>query len=384
MSQSSLHFTRGHGKQRGHYANRFRTGVSLHSHTLHSKESLNFIYFASRKSALLRAVLRRGESRYRKVHGAELDLNRGWWTPPLAPLDAYQLEAAQITDMGLTPIVSLTDHDTIDAAMSLQAVESSWNVPVSVEWTVPHGPTFFHIGVHNLLPHYANAMMRRLENFTANPDEVTLVELFDEIHANPQTLLVFNHPLWDEKGVGDRVHHMAALDLLSRIVDYIHAFEINGLRPWSENRKVIRFAEELGKPLISGGDRHAVEPNATINLTNAANFAEFVEEIRETGWSNLLILPQYQQPHASRIFHNMLDVFRPYEDHGHGWVNWDDRVFFTLNDGRIDSLAGIWGDCPPAAVGIFAGLMRFAGQPRVRLALRSMAGPFSVDPDPSI
>ena len=46
-------------------APRFRTGVSLHSHTLHSRESLNFIYHAARHSALLRWVLRRGERRYR-------------------------------------------------------------------------------------------------------------------------------------------------------------------------------------------------------------------------------------------------------------------------------------------------------------------------------
>ena len=227
MSQSSLHLTSGHGTQR-QYTARFRTGVSLHSHTLHSKESLNFIYHASRKSALLRKVLRHGERRYRKIHGSELDLNRGWWTPPLAPLDAYRLEAAQIAWMGLHPLVSITDHDTIDAPMSLQAVESSWKVPVSVEWTVPHGPTFFHIGVHNLLPHYANRMMQRLADFTANPDEVTLVELFEEIDANPQTLIVFNHPLWDEKGVGDNVHRATALDLLALIGQYIHAFEING------------------------------------------------------------------------------------------------------------------------------------------------------------
>jgi len=32
--------------------------------------------------------------------------------------------------------------------------------------------------------------------------------------------------------------------------------------------------------LVSGGDRHGVEPNANINLTNATSFTEFVHEIR--------------------------------------------------------------------------------------------------------
>ncbi|MEI9814770.1 MAG: hypothetical protein WDO18_19990 [Acidobacteriota bacterium] len=148
----------------------FRTGVSLHSHTLHSKESLNFIYHASRKSALLRAVLRHGAARYKAIHGIELDLNRGWWTPPLAPLDAVQVEATQIEGLGMTPLISLTDHDDLEAGMSLQAMDASRRVPISVEWSVPFGPTFFHIGVHNILPQHARMVMRCLEEFTANPN----------------------------------------------------------------------------------------------------------------------------------------------------------------------------------------------------------------------
>lgn len=66
--------------------------------------------------------------------------------------------------------------------------------------------------------------------------------------------------------------------------------EINGLRPWRENRAVIAFAEAAAKPVISGGDRHGLEPNANLNLTNAANFAEFADEVR-TGWSDILIMP---------------------------------------------------------------------------------------------
>lgn len=362
-------------------AERFRTGVSLHSHTLHSRESLNFIYHASRKSALLRNVLRHGEQRYRQVHGTDLDLNRGWWTPPLAPLDAYQLEAGQITDMGLDAIVSITDHDTIDAPMGLQAIESGRKVPVSVEWTVPLGPTFFHLGIHNLLPHYARPMMERLAGYTLHPDPETLTELLEEINANPNTLVVFNHPLWDEKGVGADIHRQTAVDFLKEHRERIHAMEINGLRPWSENLKVVRFAEEWSKPIISGGDRHAVEPNATLNLTNATDFAEFAQEIRTDGWSEVLVMPHYHHAHASRIFHNMLDVFRTYEDHGNGWTQWSDRVFFTLDNGVISSLTEIWGDSPPATVGIFASFMRFAGRPRVRLALRSFAAQFATSID---
>ncbi len=77
-------------------AGRFRTGVSLHSHTLHSRESLDFIYQAAKRAPLLSAAIRHGEGVYRRRHGAALDLSRGWWTPPLGPHDAWLLEKSQI------------------------------------------------------------------------------------------------------------------------------------------------------------------------------------------------------------------------------------------------------------------------------------------------
>lgn len=351
----------------------FLTGVSLHSHTLHSRESLDFIYHASRHSALLRHVLKRGEDRYRRIHGTELNLRRGWWTPPLAPSDAFALESAQIEGLDLQSFVSLTDHDDIEAAMSLQAVHPGAHVPVSVEWTVPYRETYFHIGVHNLAPARARMLMAHLAAYTANPDPEVLTELLEELAADPATLIVFNHPLWDEKGVGRDVHDAALLDLLTTRSEFFHAVEINGLRPWSENARVVELGRTCGKPVVSGGDRHALEPNACVNLTNAASFREFAAEVR-AGHSHVLFLPQYQMAHASRIFHNMLDVFRTYENHGRGWKDWGDRVFYARDCGRVESLAQIWGERPPQAVAIFAGFMRFAGQQPVRRALRSIAG----------
>jgi hypothetical protein len=353
---------------------RYRTGISLHSHTLHSHESLDFIYYAARRSALLRHVLRQGEIRYRKLHGMDLDLNRGWWTPPLAPLDAFVLESKQLEDMGLQPFVSLTDHDSIEAPMSLQAVEPDKHIPVSVEWTVPYQGTFFHIGVHNIAPSRARMLMAHLEAYTSAPGEQRLGELLAELDADPATLIIFNHPLWDEKGVGAGVHRAALDHLLRTRGEFFHALEINGLRPWSENKQVIPLAERWNKPVISGGDRHTLEPNATVNLTNAADFREFVSEVRDDLRSQVLILPHYHEAHSSRIFHNMLDVFRTYDNHGCGWKEWADRVFYSKHDGHVQSLAQMWGDRPPQVVGIFAGFMRFAGHQGVRKTLRSLAG----------
>jgi hypothetical protein len=75
--------------------------------------------------------------------------------------------------------------------------------------------------------------------------------------------------------------------------NYLHALELNGLRNWDENRAVRRLAEQWNMLLISGGDRHGVEPNANLNLTNATSFTEFVHEVRREKKSDMLFMPQY-------------------------------------------------------------------------------------------
>jgi len=367
MTSPVIHLQEATGKLPGQY----RTGVSLHSHTLHSKESLNFIYHASRKSALLRTVLKHGAARYRAIHGTDLDLNRGWWTPPLAPLDALHAETSQLEELNLAPMVSLTDHDDIEAGMSLQAMDASRKIPISVEWTVPFGPTFFHLGIHNILAQHARMVMQCLEDYTAEPNPAMLGPLMADLASAPASLIVFNHPLWDEKGVGAGVHRATAAEFLHDHGEFVHAMEMNGLRPWSENKAVMQFAAEWNKPVISGGDRHTLEPNAVINVTNAVTFAEFVQEVRVDRRSEVMIMRHYHEGYASRIFHNMVDVFRTYDDHGRGWKDWADRVFYTVDSGETKSLTQIWGEEPPAAVAIFAGFMRLADRNPMRPVRRT-------------
>ena len=350
----------------------FRTGVSLHSHTLHSRESLEFIYKIARHSSALRWALERGETRYRQHHGVPLVLSRGWWTPPLAPLDAYRVEAAQVESMGLRPVVSLTDHDDIEAPMSLQAVDSERQIPVSVEWTVPFGQTFFHLGLHNLPPRSARCTMEALGDYTRRPDRRQLGDLLSSLDAIPEVLVVFNHPLWDEKGVGSEVHRAAAMDLMRVYGNFLHAIEVNGLRPWRENRAAIRFAQDWEKPAVSGGDRHAVEPNAVLNLTRARTFAEFADEVR-MGVSDVLITSHYRQAHAMRILHNLVDVLQPYESHGNGWREWTDRVFYHCHDNVVRSLRQLWGSRLPPAVRLFDSLVQVAANRPVRHAIKQAA-----------
>jgi hypothetical protein len=350
-------------------AARFRTGVSLHSHTLHSRESLSFIYHTMAVVPFVEGAVRRGEIRYRKIHGAPLDLSRGWWTPPLGPFEAWSVEKRQIEQLGMKPLVSITDHDDIDAPVSLQTLDACLDVPISFEWTVPFGPTFFHLGIHNLPRSNARRWFNELADYTRSPRIGRLTDLLRSIHSLPGTLIVFNHPLWDESHKGEQVHAHAVRDFVQLHGECLHAFEINGLRPWRENRRVVDFAAAAGKPLISGGDRHALEPNANLNLTNASTFDEFASEVRR-GHSEVLMLPHAWKRHSLRIVTNLIDVLRTHDDHANGWKRWSDRVFYSCEDGRVRALTELFGHETPAPIAFFIALVQFAA----RLRLRAIVG----------
>jgi hypothetical protein len=355
---------------------KFRTVVSLHGHTLYSRESLGFINALSRKVPLIRVALERGAAQYRRVKGTDLDLTRAWWTPPLAPYGAWRLEADRITSQfGAHPLVSLSDHDDIEAGVTLRVLEECSAVPVSVEWTVPFGGTFFHMGVHNLPPDEAREIMAGLRAFTANPVEEGLHDLFAALDAHRSVLIVFNHPCWDECEVGRAAHMAAARRFVAAYGSFLHAFEINGLRPWEENRRAIDFAIECGKPVISGGDRHALEPNTVLNLTNAGTFEEFVAEVRD-GRSQVLVTTGYTEPFALRILHNISQILAYREDHGMGWRRWSDRVFYTCDDGVVRSLSEfeLWKQREPVAVAVFVRGVRILHAPPFRGAFRTMLG----------
>ena len=117
----------------------YRTGISLHSHTNQSRETLDFLADLGKKNALIRPVLARLEQRAERLHGVRVDYASSYWTPPMTPKLAFDLETAQIEKLGLNPMVSITDHDTIAAPMLLRTVPSARHIPVSVEWSVPYG-----------------------------------------------------------------------------------------------------------------------------------------------------------------------------------------------------------------------------------------------------
>ncbi len=345
--QANLHLH--HAKS---VAKRFRTGISLHSHTCYSKETLGFVYRYAKDSGLLNWAIRRGERQFEARKGRKLDFAKAWWTPPVAPRDAWELEASQIREYGLDPIVSITDHDTITANLSLTEMPGFEDTAISLEWTVPYRGTFFHLGIHNLPKDRAAAWMQDLAACTANPLESTIGALLAELASLPGTLNIFNHPCWDEKNIGGSTHQNAVLDFIAAYGKWLHAVELNGLRPWKENRDVLALSRETGIPLISGGDRHGMEPNTVLNFTNAKSFSEFAAEVRD-GHSEVALLPTYGHAFRLRILRDLQDILSDRPSHGMGWTRWEQRVFWENHLGEVQSLAQIFPEKTPIPVQVF-------------------------------
>jgi len=149
----------------------------------------------------------------------------------------------------------------------------------------------------------------------------------------PEVLIILNHPLWDIEMVGQQRHEDLLKDFIKEHGKWIHAFEINGFRSWSENKAVMELAESLSMPLVSGGDRHCGKPNTVINLTNAKTFAEFAEEIRVDRRSEVVIMPEYRQPLHSRQLGSIVEILKHYPEFPEGRRRWLDRVHFDTGDG---------------------------------------------------
>ena len=350
---------------------RFRTGVSLHSHTLHSRESFGFLLRLRRRFAPLDWLLRREEGRCEPGRSGPSDYSRAWWTPPLAAHAAWLHERAQIENaLGLRPLVSITDHDNIEASALLHVLEDGASAPISLEWTLPADGSCLHLGVHNLPSHRAAELMGRIKAHRDGKDGESPEDILAALNESPSTLVVLNHPHWDEKGLGLDQHRSMIGTFLARHRAYIHALELNGWRPWSQNLAVMEMSRATGLPMVSGGDRHAIEPASLLNLTGAAGFDEFVEEVRFGRHSHVLFMPEYREPRRLRTINALAQVLDRYPDHGMGWTEWNDRIFFRTIDGRTVSLREYFGLRPPASLRLFIRLALLFGGQRFRPALR--------------
>jgi hypothetical protein len=343
MSQSSISYL----WREPEAAKNFTMGVSLHSHTNQSQETLDFIAELSKNWGILQPVMRWCENRCHRLTGIRPDYARSYWTPPLTPSLAFDLERGQIEDRLQMPgLVSLTDHDDINAPMLLRSVPSSRHIPVSVEWTVPFAQTAFHLGIHNLPSATGTQWMERLKAFTATPVQTRkpdlLKEMLAELDELPGVLIVFNHPIWDLYRIGNERHNVLVNEFLAVNGQFIHALELNGLRDWKENREVSELAGKWNQLVISGGDRHGIEPNANVNLTRAGSFTEFVHEVRRDRQSHVLFMPQYAEPWKHRILQSTLDAIRDHPHFPEGSRRWDERVYHPDSRGVMQPLSELW------------------------------------------
>jgi hypothetical protein len=350
----------------------FRSGVSLHSHTNQSKETLDFLANLGNQYPLIRPLISRLERRSKAAHGVRIDYANSYWTPPMTPKLAFDLESRQIENLDVASMVSITDHDNINAPMLLRTVPSARAIPVSVEWSAPYGGVqSFHLGIHNLPSARAADWMRVLEDFTARPSDGELTQILAALHQEPNVLVVFNHPMWDLYLVGQEKHEFLVNEFIQKNGTWMHALELNGLRHWDENRAVRQLAAQWNMLLISGGDRHGVEPNANINLTDATSFTEFVHEIRREKKSNVLFMPQYAEPWKHRILQSTMDAIRHYPEFPQGSRTWDERVYHPDAQGVVRPLTEIWPKGrAPRAVGWTIAMVAMLGMGPVSGGLR--------------
>jgi hypothetical protein len=317
--------------------------VSLHAHTNRSRERLGVAPPYLDRIPLIAPLARRELRAYERRNSQTVDFSKGWWCPPVDAAAVLVSEASQITDrLGLQPIVSITDHDSIEAPQALQSRRPATDdVPLSLEWTVPLARGFLHLGVHNLPRDRGEDIFGALSAYTQQGALAGLTDLLDLLSGNPETLVVLNHPLWDLAGIGALDHASLVRQFLDEHHERIHALEVNGYRSWSENVGAVRLAQAVSLPTISGGDRHGCAPNALLNLTRATSFGEFASEIRRQRRSVVLVMPEYRQPLVARKLAVASDALREYPSYPRGQQRWTERVSYE-RDGETRRLSDAW------------------------------------------
>jgi len=137
-------------------------------------------------------------------------------------------------------IVTLTDHDSIDAAESLRKYPDFF---LSEEVTVrmPTG-TQIHLGVYGISEKDHAEISRRRNDFIALVMYLTERKLFFSL----------NHVLSSLTGRLD-------IDDFDWFASYVPAFEIRNGQMWKNaNEKARRLATDLGKAGVAGSDSHTL------------------------------------------------------------------------------------------------------------------------------
>ncbi len=119
------------------------------------------------------------------------------WTPPVTAREAYELERGQIEEvLGLSALVSLSDHDNIDASSRLRVLPEFSDVPISIEWTIPSKKATSTWGSQ---PAGAGWLLGdgRFGGLHRATEPARLKQLFAYLNGFEGVLVVFNHPKWN-------------------------------------------------------------------------------------------------------------------------------------------------------------------------------------------
>ena len=346
----------------------FRMAGSLHSHTQYSHENLEALPHQAKQFPIIGKIVESKLERYAEGSGRVIDFRKLHWTPPVSPNLVLASEIRQIEELGLPGMVSITDHDSIAAGLSLQSQAPT--VPISVEWTAPFGGDHLHIGVHHLPASHASQIMEGLASCTTHPDETHLSDLLDYLNEFGEVLLVLNHPCWDVSSVGADVHANAVRDFLRHNGHRIHALEVNGLRSWSENCDALRLGQEFDMPVVAGGDRHGCRPNTVLNLSHATTWEEFVMEIRSWRRGHVLLLPSYEEPLALRQMEIVADALRYYPHYPYGRRSFRGRTYFDMDGYSCHPLSFYWEQGEPLWLRMVLSIFVALGSPALRPFLR--------------
>jgi hypothetical protein len=281
-----------------------KTGVSLHCHTEHSKEMLEFVPHYADKLPVISYFWNKEREKYIEREGKAPDFSTGFWSPPMTAHDVFNIEKEQINRAGLEAIASITDHDSIDANLQIGETVANEQAPISLEWTVPFAYGFFHVGIHNLPPERAVELTKTLLDYTFDRERhgtENLNEMFSMLDAIPDVLIVLNHPLWDIEMVGKEKHADLLKNFLKEHGRWIHAVEINGFRKWSENKAVLEMAEAQRAASSKNGD--AAFTNGAFNKSNNA----LILKKRAAALKIRMVIRQRRA--SARIEQNKISIF---------------------------------------------------------------------------
>lgn len=286
----------------------FSTAVALHTHSYHSREDLDALNHIMELPILrkLNGIFKRS---FREKAKEELDYANLHYSPPISPEEVYDLELNSARVHGFDRLLlAISDHDKIVASQELMEKRPDLQdyTSISEELSFKYENQVFHLGVVGIPVRSADAVHKRLQDMAARNE---LDEMFELLREN-RCLVIFNHPLYALKKVGN--HEQLVTALLRRYGWAIDALEYNGMRCLDENNAVLELARVWRKPIIGGGDRHSPLPSTVLSAgREAENFPDFFEEVRK-GRAVAVCLPNYFKPHGWKMFVRILYYVEAY------------------------------------------------------------------------